>query len=268
VTTIAITGASGQVGTLLRQRLEEAGTEALPLNRGDDWAAAIARAGAVVHLAGTLQPKGSNTYESANVETSATVAAAARASGLGRIVFLSYVGADPASTNAYLRSKAEAEALLVESGVPTTIFRCLHIFGPPPSPGPTAGAFLAKGGGSVPVPGSGRQLIEPLYIGDVLAAVLAAATAESPDPGVYELAGPERMTLDDFVRALNGPEAKLRHIPPRLSRALAHLSPSLTPALMDLLLADNVSDTPAAELGARFGFTPHRVADVWPRATP
>ena len=44
---------------------------------------------------------------------------------------------------------------------------------------------------------------------------------------------------------------------------LAHLSPSLTPALMDLLLCDNVTGAPPFEIGRQFGFTPHRVPDVW-----
>ena len=58
------------------------------------------------------------------------------------------------------------------------------------------------------------------------------------------------MTMDDFVRTLNSPDVTIRHIPPRLARVLAHLSPSLTPALMDLLLRDNITATPPAEIGA------------------
>src|SRR5262249_25266252 len=112
---IAVTGASGQVGTLVCRRLAEKQTEVLALNHGDDWAGAIAKCEAVIHLAGTLLPKGRNSYDSANVQTTATVAAAARDSHVRRLVFLSYVGADTGSPNAYLRSKALAEASLVES---------------------------------------------------------------------------------------------------------------------------------------------------------
>nr|MDQ3726254.1 NAD-dependent epimerase/dehydratase family protein [Actinomycetota bacterium] len=172
--TVAVTGASGQVGALLRQRLGETPARVLPLGRGEDWRAGIAEADVVVHLAGTLQPKRGESYEAANVETARTVAEAAAAGGASRIVFLSYVGADARSENAYLRAKAAAEDLLVASGVPTTIFRCLHVFGPPDRPGPTVDAFLAKRG-AVTVPGSGRQRIQPLYVGDVVSAVLHAA---------------------------------------------------------------------------------------------
>jgi NADH dehydrogenase len=260
---IAVTGASGQVGTLVCRRLAERQIEVLPLHHGDDWADAIGRSEAVIHLAGTLQPKGRNTYDSANVQTTATVAAAAGQSHVGRLVFLSYVGADAGSPNAYLRSKALAAGLLFESGIPTTVFRCLHIYGPPDSPGPTAREFIGQGRRPVTVPGAGKQLIEPLFIGDVVDAVLGAADTPDAPTGTFDLGGPDRMTMDDFVRALNRPGVRIRHIPPAIARLLAHLSPSLTPALMDLLLCDNITGASPAEIGQRFGFTPHHLADVW-----
>src|SRR5215207_2578130 len=89
---VAITGASGQVGTLLRRRLVDDANRIVALNRGDDWGASVRSAEVVVHLAGTLQPKGSNTYEAANVETTEAVARAVSGGDVKRIAFLSYVG--------------------------------------------------------------------------------------------------------------------------------------------------------------------------------
>ena len=260
---IAITGASGQVGTLLRERLAGTPARVMPLNRSDAWETGIAEADVVVHLAGTLQPQDGDTYESANVETARRVAEACRGKGVSRIVFLSYVGASADSSNEYLRAKAAAEELLLNTGIATTIFRCLHVYGPPEHPGPTAGAFLARRGKTVVIPGSGRQRIQPLYVGDVVSAVQGAALDPGAPAGSFDLGGPEQMSMDDFVRALNGPGVKIRHLPAPLARLGAAVTPSLTPALMDLLLCDNVTDTPAAEMGERFGFAPHRLADVW-----
>jgi NAD(P)H dehydrogenase (quinone) len=259
---IAITGASGQVGTLLRERLAKAPARVLPLGRGDDWRTGIAAADAVVHLAGTLQPKRGESYEAANVATARRVAEAAASGGARRIVFLSYVGASADSANEYLRAKAAAERLLLDTGVPTTIFRCLHVYGPPDHPGPTAAAFLAKRG-RVVVPGTGRQRIQPLYVGDVVSAVASAVTRPDAPTGSFDLGGPEEMPMDDFVRALNEPGVKIHHLPAPVARVSARLAPTLTPALMDLLLCDNVTATPAAEVGERFGFTPRRLAEVW-----
>lgn len=264
---IAITGASGQVGTLLRQRLAGTAGELLSLGRDDEWKAAIGRSRAVAHLAGTLQPKGRNTYESANVDTTRAVAEAVAGSGVERIVFLSYAGADPASPNEYLSAKGRAERILLDTGVPVTIFRCVHIFGPPDRPGPTAAAFIEPGRGPVRMPGSGKQRIAPLYIGDVVEAVSRALTDPDAPTGVFELAGPQEMTMDDFVHALNGPLMRITHLPVPLARLMARLLPSLTPALMDLLLANNVIGAGRSAAGA-FDLSLRGVEDVWRPQAP
>lgn len=263
---IAITGASGQLGTLLRKHLVEALVEQLPLGHADDWPAAIASAGAVAHLAGTLQPKGSNTYEAANVQTTRTVAEAAMVSGVERIAFLSYVGASLESPNEYLRSKAQAERILIETGVPTTIVRCVHIFGTPSQPGPTAAAFLRPRRGPVRVPGDGRQRIAPLYIGDVVDVVQRALLAPEPPAGIFELAGPREMSMDQFVRMLNGDDVKLSHLPAPVARLAARVAPTLTPALMDLLLADNVLTGAFPNAAGAFVVEPTPIERVWPAA--
>lgn len=260
--TIAITGASGQVGTLLRHRLAARERDVIALERDDDWREAIARSDAVAHLAGTLQPKGSNTYEKANVGTTEAVVGPARDSKVKRIVFLSYVGADEGSPNAYLRSKARAEALLSAAGPPVAVFRCLRVYGPPDGPGPTAAAFIAKGRGRVVVPGSGRQRIAPLYIGDVVDAVLAALEPNAPT-GTFDLGGPDAMTMDDFVRRLNGGSARILHVPAAVARVAARLSPALTPALMELLLQDNVLPANGREAAEAFGLSMHRFDNAW-----
>src|SRR6516164_2964595 len=73
---VAVTGATGQVGTALRRRLDQLPNQVRALGRGDDLAAAFGDADAVVHLAGTLQPRKPNTYRSANLDTALATAAA------------------------------------------------------------------------------------------------------------------------------------------------------------------------------------------------
>jgi NADH dehydrogenase len=264
---IAITGASGQVGTLLRSQLADRATDVRPLNQGDDWRTGIDGAETVVHLAGTLQPKGANTYESANVATTRVVCDAARDGGVERIVFLSYLGASPDADNAYLRAKGDAERLLADSGVPTTVFRCVHVYGPPDRPGPTVAAFQAKGGRAAVVPGSGRQRIAPLYVGDVVDAVLGATLDPDSPAKTFDLGGPDEMSLDELVRAVNAAGVRIRHLPAPVARIAARLFPSLTPSLMDLLLRDNVPAADPVEVGSAFGFAPTRFGDGW-RVSP
>ena len=113
--------------------------------------------------------------------------------------------------------------------MPVTVFRCVHIFGPPEHPGPTATPFIAGPRGRVTVPGDGRQLIAPLMLEDVVAAVVAATTRPQPLDGTFEIAGPETMSLDRMVRTLNRGEVTLRHVPAPILRLPARVSPTLTP---------------------------------------
>jgi uncharacterized protein YbjT (DUF2867 family) len=99
----------------------------------------------------------------------------------------------------------------------------------------------------------------------VAAALVGALSAPEPIAETFELAGPEEMSMDEFVRALNGGTARIRHLPTPLARLAARFSPVLTPALIDLPLRDNVTGTDPATIGARFGFTPTRLAEIWPK---
>lgn len=106
---VAVTGADGHVGRSVQTRLADLANPVRALDQSDDWPPAIADAEAVIHLAGTLQPKRPNTYQAANIETTRRVLDAVAESEVQRIVFLSYIGADPDSNNEYLRTKGQAE---------------------------------------------------------------------------------------------------------------------------------------------------------------
>src|SRR6516162_1664891 len=158
---VAVTGASGQVGSRLLRRLDQLPNQVRPLGREDELVSAFGDADAVVHLAGTLQPRKPNSYRAANLDTALAAAAALARSTAQRVVFLSFLTARLDASNSYLRYKAEAEEALRSTGVPAVIFRCDHICGPPDEPGPTASAFVAKSG-KVLLLGSGSQRLAPL----------------------------------------------------------------------------------------------------------
>lgn len=278
---VAVTGADGQVGRALLRALQAGPGRTLALTRGaadlpadrviagpldsPTARAALMEADCVVHLAGALRPARGNSYRMANVQTAEAVARAladpqARAR---RVVFLSYVGAGVESRNAYLQTKGAAERILSAACRDAVIFRCTHIMGAPESPGPTAAALRAGRGGRVVLLGSGTQAVAPVYLGDVIAAIQAAMT-DGP-PGVYELAGPDRMSLDELVRLLNPARAlSITHVPGWLARAMALPVPGLPGPLVDVMLRDSVGD-PARALAA-FGLTLTSLRTVWSSA--
>src|SRR5690606_36283897 len=132
---IVITGANSSVGKSLLSHIAGApDLDAVALVRGDlaalpgaaniqavkaDYgdvnglARALEGADCVVHLAGILIESRTSRYQEANVDVSAAIARAARQADAGRLIFVSVIGADPASRNPYHRSKGEAERLQI-----------------------------------------------------------------------------------------------------------------------------------------------------------
>ena len=258
---VVVTGANGQIGRSTLAVLAKSGVKPTALVRGresladcttvGDWLAsdvalrAIRGAEAVVHLAGTLNPPDGD-YENANIIPTERLARALDPRRTRRLIFLSYVGASEKSRNQYLKTKGRAERLLRETQIPLTVFRCTHIIGSPDAPGPTASAMLLGGKSSVTVLGSGKQRVTPVFVGDVVAAILAAL--ESDQSGTFDLQGPEEMSIDDLVRILNRSDrVRISHVPGLVARSLQFLGPKLPGALIDVMLNDCRSENPTAQ---------------------
>jgi len=274
--TAVITGADGQVGRALLQSLQRTQVQTIALTRktaelpasrlvsgpldAASAVAAIKEADYVVHLAGVLRPVGKNSYQAANVETAEAVASAVKDGKAKHVLFLSYVGASEGSKNLYLRTKAMAERILAASGKEVVVFRCSHIIGSPDAPGPTALAMLAKPGKGVTVLGNGRQVVAPVYLGDVVSALLSAMRGGSP--GIYDLTGPEQISLDDLVRLLNrNPQIPITHIPDWMARLIGVFVPALPSPMVDVLLHDSVGDPSRAV--AIFGLELTSLRTIW-----
>ncbi|GEP33908.1 hypothetical protein NSZ01_16760 [Nocardioides szechwanensis] len=260
---VVVTGASGQVGAALQERLSGLPNDVRPIGRRDDLTAAVRDADVVVHLAGTLRPRRPDTYASSNLETAEAVVAALVGSSVRRVVTLSYLDADPASGNLYLRLKAEAEQRLEATGVPTVVLRAAHIYGDASRPGPTAEAMLSRGGKPVSVLGSGGQRWAWVANRDVVEALTHAALDPSTPTGTYELAGPRALTVDDFVRQVNGAHVRVRHLNDPMARVLSRVLPSLPAPLVDVMLRDCVPTGDPADTASRFGFELHDLDAEW-----
>jgi NAD(P)H dehydrogenase (quinone) len=260
---IAITGASGQVGQALRRRLAVV-PDVRAIGRQDDLVEPCRDASAVVHLAGTLRPDRRNGHEEANLDTVRRTLSALARSSVERVIFLSCVGADPSSGNAYLRAKGQAEQLLHQSGLDLVVLRCTHIFGPPEDPGPTVSALRAGGSDSIWILGDGRQRVAPVYREDVVDAIVAALDPRTFH-GRFDLPGPDEMTMDEFVRTVNRDGIPLRHLPRRAARLFAHVAPGLNPDLVDVMSSDNLGEQHRADQA--FMLRRHSLAEIYrPRA--
>ena len=160
-------------------------------------AAALQGAEAVVNLVGILAETGAQKFASVQVEGARAVAQAARAAGIANLVHISAIGADPQSTSAYGRSKAQGEAAVREAVSSAIILRPSVIFGPEDDFF-NRFAAMARFFPVVPVVG-GETRFQPVYVGDVAEAMARALAGDAKAGATYELGGPEAKTFGELV---------------------------------------------------------------------
>jgi UDP-glucose 4-epimerase len=143
--TIAITGATGFVGSRVvaladaplralarRQQLSRPGIEWIPGDLGDSGALARLCEGAstIIHIAGVVSAPDRAGFDAGNVAGTAAMLAAAKAAGVARFVHVSSLAAREPQLSMYGASKAEAEALVMATGLDWAIVRPPGVYGP------------------------------------------------------------------------------------------------------------------------------------------
>jgi uncharacterized protein YbjT (DUF2867 family) len=153
-----------------------------------------------VNLVGILFESGAQRFAAVQAVGAGTVAEVARSAGVTRLVHISAIGADPASPAAYARSKADGEARVRMAFPDATILRPSIVFGPEDN-------FLNRFAGMaalspvLPVVG-GRTRFQPVYVGDVAQAVVAALQQPEAAGGLYELGGPHVYAFRDLLKRM------------------------------------------------------------------
>jgi uncharacterized protein YbjT (DUF2867 family) len=166
---------------------------------------------AVVNLIGILNPHRGASFDMVHVELAAKVMAAARTAAVRRVLHMSALGADAQAPSRYLRSRAAAEARLRAAEPEVTIFRPSVIFGPRDSLTNRFARLLRLTAGVLPL-ARARARFAPVCVYDVAEGFLRALGGSASAGQVYELCGPEVMTLEEIVRLT----ARIAHLPCRI----------------------------------------------------
>lgn len=166
----------------------------------DDQSVANAVAGAdlVINLIGILAQSGRNSFEAVQHQAAARIARAAKAAGVRRFVQMSALGADASSRSAYATSKAQGEQAVLSAFPGATIFRPSIVFGP------EDGFFnrfaaMSQTAPFLPLIGGGNTRMQPVYVGDVADAIVAAVETDGTEGKIYELAGPRTYTFKELI---------------------------------------------------------------------
>jgi uncharacterized protein YbjT (DUF2867 family) len=213
--------------------------------------AAARDADVVINLVGILFERGRQRFESVHTFGAEAVALAAAAFG-ARLIHVSAIGADPDAPSHYARSKAMGEKLALAAMPSATILRPSILFGPEDDFF-NKFAALARIAPALPLVGGGHTRFQPVFAGDVAAAILAAIDRPETGGATYELGGLEVLSFKELMRCVLATTERRRLLVPvpfGLARKMAFLlqlptkvlgiKPMLTQDQVDLLLRDNV----------------------------
>ena len=195
---VVVIGGSGLIGTKVVNGLRQKGHEVVAASpnsgvntiTGDGLAEALAGAQVVVDLANSPSFEDRAVLEFFQTSGRNLLAAEA-AAGVKHHVALSVVGSDRLPDSGYLRAKMAQEDLIKTSKVPYTIVRSTQFF--------EFVNAIAQSGSVGQTVRLSPALLQPIGSDDVAAAVVDVALG-APVNGMIEIAGPERIPLNELAR--------------------------------------------------------------------
>ena len=169
-----------------------------------DWLPCLEGIDAVVNAVGIVSPAPGQDFDLVHVHAPLALFEACGRARVRRVVQLSAVDADPDASADYHRSKGVADRALLDSGLSAVVVQPSLVFSPE---GASTRLFASLAAlPVVPVPGRGRQQVQPVHLDDLCALVLACLEHPAP-PARVEAVGPEPLQLRDYLlrlRALLG----------------------------------------------------------------
>jgi uncharacterized protein YbjT (DUF2867 family) len=187
-------------------------------------------------------PKRGWTFEAVDYRGTVNQVDAAKAAGVRRYLYLSGTGASLDAEKHWFRYKAMAEQHLMDSGLEWTIVRPTWIYGRRDvSLNRIVGysRFLPF----VPLFGDGKNQMQPVWVEDVGRVIAEAALNPAAANQLFELGGPEVMTMNDVIKtalAVMGRRRPIFHQPIFVGKAagtvfgvLASVLPIVPPLTAD-----------------------------------
>lgn len=269
---IVITGAAGLVGQNLIQRLsgrtdlqivgidKSARNAAIlrethpqvevivaDLATEDGWQAALKGCDALVHGHAQIGGLFHEEFVRNNITASERVMAEAVAQGVPYVVNISSSVVNSMAVDSYTETKKAQEKLVLETGVPQVVLRPTLMFGWFDRKHIGWLARFMEKAPVFPIPGSGRFLRQPLYVGDFCDIIIAAI--DKKIIGAYNISGQQKIDYIDLMREVKnatGAATPIVRLPYAVfwsllkAYALVHRNPPFTTKQLQALVTPDV----------------------------
>ena len=297
---IAITGGTGFVGHHLAERLVAEGHEAILLDRQPDLkrldgakfvvadlsnvqqlSESFAGCDCVAHCAGINREIGQQSFRRVHIEGTRNVIEAAKASGVRKIVLMSFLRARPNCASAYHESKWIAEELVRNSGLDYTVFKSGIVYGR----GDHLLDHISHALHTFPLfvtVGFEEKTVRPLAVEDLVHVMRAALIDRRLKNQTVAVLGPEELYLSEAVKRVSqvlGKTPLMVPMPVWFHRILAQLfeltmKVPLTSLAQVHILSEGVAEsaTPVTKLPYDLvptrRFTPEQIRNGLPHPKP
>lgn len=152
----------------------------------------------VINAVGILAGSGAQTFKAVHVDGARAAARAAREAGAKRFIHISAIGASASSPAHYAQTKAAGERAVLEEFPGAVILRPSIVFGPEDEFF-NRFASMARVSPVLPLIGGGRTRFQPVYVGDVAAAIANVADGGGTPGAIYELGGPDVLSFRELL---------------------------------------------------------------------
>jgi len=242
---ILVTGGTGFVGSHLIRRMRQEGIPVRAIVRDPGTARTLKDLGVdvvkgdiadtdslekatvgverIIHLVGIIQEVPGATFQSVHVDGTRNLLEAASKSNVRHFFYQSALGTRPNAKSEYHKTKWAAEELVRGSGIAYTILRPSLIYGPGDQFTIRLSQMI-RFSPVLPIIGSGRSKVQPIFIDDVTACIVKTVTSDCCLNEIYEIGGPDQLTYEEVTVAIAdamGVKRPTLHLPLFFMRSMA-----------------------------------------------
>ena len=289
---VLLTGATGFIGSRLLQALVDCGHDVVCAVRNPpgriasehvsyvridfvrdvqpaDWVPRLHGIDVVINAVGILQERGEQTFDVVHTRAPRALFLACAQAGVKRVIQISALGADERATSRYHLTKKAADDALAQLDLRWVIVQPSLVYG---TEGTSAQLFTMLASlPVVPVLGAGEQLVQPVYIDDLVAAVLTLLEPDSPARVRVPIVGSQALPFATFLHLLRAqmqlaPTATLR-APMPLVRLAARVGSAIPGLMLDretLSMLEQGNTGSAAAMAALIGRMPRPMTSFIP----